>query len=308
VWNVGKGKAQQTLTEHNGGHTGYVQGVAWDPADEFIVSISQDRTAHVYASERAQLPATKKGKKKGAAKDEAADDEATAAVATKGDVASFCPHTILAKRTQSALPAAAAGSAKAPSVAGAKDDGALKASVESTDGAAAEDAFDRRFFGERFGPEVYGLVLSRTLAVMFGALEVGARADARVAVRAGHAGRSGVGAPAGALRALAFASLRAGACPWASPHPLPAAPSPPPTPLRSTWPPARMRRASCSSSRSSRRTERPWRSASSSGAGGRVCGWAWRVRVGARVRAWIPRTTDAFPARSPRRWRCRTRR
>lgn len=141
VWNVGKGKAQQTLTEHNGGHTGYVQGVAWDPADEFIVSISQDRTAHVYASERAQLPATKKGKKKGAAKDEAADDEATAAVATKGDVASFCPHTILAKRTQSALPAAAAGSAKAPSVAGAKDDGALKASVESTDGAAAEDAF-----------------------------------------------------------------------------------------------------------------------------------------------------------------------
>eukprot|EP00900_Chrysochromulina_parva_P026108 jgi/Chrpa1/8130/Chrysochromulina_OHIO_Genome00013270-RA len=141
VWNVGKGKAQQTLTERNGGHTGYVQGVAWDPADEFIVSISQDRTAHVYASERAQLPATKKGKKKGAAKDEAADDEATAAVATKGDVASFCPHTILAKRTQSALPAAAAGSAKAPSVAGAKDDGALKASVESTDGAAAEDAF-----------------------------------------------------------------------------------------------------------------------------------------------------------------------
>ena len=145
VWNVGKGKAQQTLTEHNGGHTGYVQGVAWDPADEFIVSISQDRTAHVYASERAQLPATKKGKKKGAAKDEVADDEATAAVATKGDVASFCPHTILAKRTQSALPAAAAGSAKAPSVAGAKDDGALKASVESAspaaDGGTAEDAF-----------------------------------------------------------------------------------------------------------------------------------------------------------------------
>jgi hypothetical protein len=87
VWNVGKGKAQQTLTEHNGGHTGYVQGVAWDPADEFIVSISQDRTAHVYASERAQLPATKKGKKKGAAKDEAAQHaaEADAGRAAAGD-------------------------------------------------------------------------------------------------------------------------------------------------------------------------------------------------------------------------------
>jgi hypothetical protein len=39
------------------------------------------------------------------------------------------------------------------------------------DVAAAEDSFDRRFFGERFGGEVFGLVMSRTLGVMFAALE-----------------------------------------------------------------------------------------------------------------------------------------
>lgn len=40
VWDVSKGKGQGRLTEH--GH--YVQGVAWDPAQQHVVSQSADRT------------------------------------------------------------------------------------------------------------------------------------------------------------------------------------------------------------------------------------------------------------------------
>lgn len=40
VWDVSKGKGQGRLTEH--GH--YVQGVAWDPAQQYVVSQSADRT------------------------------------------------------------------------------------------------------------------------------------------------------------------------------------------------------------------------------------------------------------------------
>ncbi len=40
VWDVAKGKGQGRLTEH--GH--YVQGVAWDPAQQHVVSQSADRT------------------------------------------------------------------------------------------------------------------------------------------------------------------------------------------------------------------------------------------------------------------------
>jgi WD40 repeat protein len=40
VWDVEKGKAQGRLTEH--GH--YVQGVAWDPSQQYVVSQSADRT------------------------------------------------------------------------------------------------------------------------------------------------------------------------------------------------------------------------------------------------------------------------
>ena len=48
------------------------------------------------------------------------------------------------------------------------------------DVAAAEDSFDRRFFGDRYGPEVFGLVMSRSLNVMFAALEeaIGHSSDA----------------------------------------------------------------------------------------------------------------------------------
>jgi len=40
VWDVSKGKGQGRLTDH--GH--YVQGVAWDPAQQYVVSQSADRT------------------------------------------------------------------------------------------------------------------------------------------------------------------------------------------------------------------------------------------------------------------------
>ena len=40
VWDVSKGKGQGRLTDH--GH--YVQGVAWDPAQQYVISQSADRT------------------------------------------------------------------------------------------------------------------------------------------------------------------------------------------------------------------------------------------------------------------------
>ena len=57
VWDVEKGKAQGRLTEH--GH--YVQGVAWDPSQQYVVSQSADRTCrfathplHSYQSQYVQ--------------------------------------------------------------------------------------------------------------------------------------------------------------------------------------------------------------------------------------------------------------
>ena len=46
MWSVGKARVQQAIRDH--GH--YVQGVAWDPRGDFIVSVSCDRSARVYSS------------------------------------------------------------------------------------------------------------------------------------------------------------------------------------------------------------------------------------------------------------------
>lgn len=45
VWNIEKAKPAQTLYDHHN----YVQGVSWDPQDEFLVSVSCDRSARVYS-------------------------------------------------------------------------------------------------------------------------------------------------------------------------------------------------------------------------------------------------------------------
>ena len=41
-------------------HQHFVQGVAWDPAGEFVASISSDRTCRIYSRQ----PASKKSKKR----------------------------------------------------------------------------------------------------------------------------------------------------------------------------------------------------------------------------------------------------
>ena len=46
VWNVSKGRVQQTIRDHE--H--YVQGVAWDPRGELVVSVSCDRSARIYSN------------------------------------------------------------------------------------------------------------------------------------------------------------------------------------------------------------------------------------------------------------------
>jgi hypothetical protein len=52
------GQAWQVLNEH----LHYVQGVAWDPAGQFVVSLSADRTCRIYSS---QMIPTSKGTDKG---------------------------------------------------------------------------------------------------------------------------------------------------------------------------------------------------------------------------------------------------
>lgn len=45
IWEASKGTVQQKLE----GHLHYVQGVAWDPLGQYIVSLSSDRTCKIYA-------------------------------------------------------------------------------------------------------------------------------------------------------------------------------------------------------------------------------------------------------------------
>ncbi|KAH7422854.1 hypothetical protein KP509_12G028700 [Ceratopteris richardii] len=54
VWDIAKGSPQQVLKDH----LHYVQGVAWDPAGQYIASISGDRTCRIYNSK----PQVSKGK------------------------------------------------------------------------------------------------------------------------------------------------------------------------------------------------------------------------------------------------------
>ncbi|CAK9257791.1 unnamed protein product [Sphagnum jensenii] len=58
IWKVSTGQAWQVLNEH----LHYVQGVAWDPAGQFVVSLSADRTCRIYSS---QMIPTSKGTDKG---------------------------------------------------------------------------------------------------------------------------------------------------------------------------------------------------------------------------------------------------
>lgn len=46
VWDVRTGKCLQRIKEH----AGYVQGVAWDPLNQFIATQSSDRTCRIYSS------------------------------------------------------------------------------------------------------------------------------------------------------------------------------------------------------------------------------------------------------------------
>ena len=77
VWNLGAAKPQQIVREHE--H--YVQGVAWDPVDEHLVSVSCDRTVRFYSSK--------------------AKDAGTLGGLVKPKERDFSCHTVLAKRTQS---------------------------------------------------------------------------------------------------------------------------------------------------------------------------------------------------------------
>ena len=133
VWNLNKAKPMQTLREHES----YVQGVAWDPVDEFLVSISCDRTARVYASDKAQLQLKKAKKAK-----PAADGAAVAATSEEASARSFCMHTVLAKRTHSvlnaALNAAPEAAAKAEDAKGAEGGRAAESGLEELGAAAGE--------------------------------------------------------------------------------------------------------------------------------------------------------------------------
>ena len=84
VWNIAKAKPQQTMRDHE--H--YVQGVAWDPCDGFVVSVSCDRSARVYKSSP---------KKAGAPRE-------------------FSCSNVLSKRTQAPPPVPADAEPKAPPV------------------------------------------------------------------------------------------------------------------------------------------------------------------------------------------------
>ncbi|KAJ7553797.1 hypothetical protein O6H91_06G113500 [Diphasiastrum complanatum] len=45
IWDVARGLPQQILTDH----LHYVQGVAWDPAGQYLASVSGDRTCRIYS-------------------------------------------------------------------------------------------------------------------------------------------------------------------------------------------------------------------------------------------------------------------
>ena len=79
-------------------HEGYVQGVAWDPLDDFLVSMSCDRTARIYSGAAAgQKRSSKKAKELAAAKEAANKEDRSQRM--------FNCQTVLAKKTQSLTPA-----------------------------------------------------------------------------------------------------------------------------------------------------------------------------------------------------------
>lgn len=102
-----------------------MQGVAWDPVDDYIVSLSSDRTARVYSS---ACPTGKKKKpskdKEGASKEPS--DEATPRA--------FSCHTVLAKRTLAITPPSPIKSASATALSA---DASAAAPVATADQVAA---------------------------------------------------------------------------------------------------------------------------------------------------------------------------
>ena len=104
VWNIGKAKPAQIVREHE--H--YVQGVAWDPQDQYLVSVSLDRTARLYSAS--------KGVK---------------LVSKPDDPRDFTCHTVLSKRTHSLTGGADATSsaAAASSSEGAKGGAGAKVNL-----------------------------------------------------------------------------------------------------------------------------------------------------------------------------------
>ena len=89
VWNIGKGKPAQIVREHE--H--YVQGVAWDPADQYIVSVSLDRTSRIYSA----TSAAKLGKVSRTGQDRSS----TLGLDNNAVQREFVCHTVLSKRTAS---------------------------------------------------------------------------------------------------------------------------------------------------------------------------------------------------------------
>ena len=81
-----------------------MQGVAWDPADDYIVSLSSDRTARVYSS------ACPTGKKKKPSKDKEAANKEPSDEATPRN---FVCQTVLAKRAIAITPPSPVKSASA---------------------------------------------------------------------------------------------------------------------------------------------------------------------------------------------------
>ena len=109
VWNIAEGKPMQTLRDHEN----YVQGVAWDPVDEYVVSLSCDRTARIYVNASVSGKKAKKKSKEtsGAAKGPCPEQPSSR---------SYVAHTVLAKRTHSvfqpAKPAAGPRDAATPTL------------------------------------------------------------------------------------------------------------------------------------------------------------------------------------------------
>ena len=129
VWNIAKAKPAQVVRDHEN----YVQGVAWDPADEFVVSVSLDRTARVYSAKAGAAATKKSGKQSTFGGAPAAGDDA---------LRDMVCHTVIEKRTQTftLMSKATAGSAAATANAGSGSSGAVASATPAAKAPLPPDA------------------------------------------------------------------------------------------------------------------------------------------------------------------------